>query len=300
MAIFATKQTLMIRSMTGFGKAFFVFETKKIQIELKALNSKQLDLNMKLPSEMRHLEYDWRNIISGKLQRGKIELSLTISNTQEREGSVIDGTLAAYYLKQLRQLSESLNFEPPQDIAGYLLKMPGIFSVEEETPDTELIQKINSCLLDGIENLDQFRLKEGKVLQADLVGRIDEIIKLLAEVEPLEDERMQTVKQRLLRNLNDLAANTKYDENRLEQELIYYLEKFDITEEKVRLKQHCNYFLQTLNEDNAGKKLGFISQEIGREINTMGSKANHAAIQRLVVQMKDELEKIKEQLFNIL
>jgi len=290
----------MIRSMTGFGKAFFVFETKKIQIELKALNSKQLDLNMKLPSEMRHLEYDWRNIISGKLQRGKIELSLTISNTQEREGSVIDGTLAAYYLKQLRQLSESLNFEPPQDIAGYLLKMPGIFSVEEETPDTELIQKINSCLLDGIENLDQFRLKEGKVLQADLVGRIDEIIKLLAEVEPLEDERMQTVKQRLLRNLNDLAANTKYDENRLEQELIYYLEKFDITEEKVRLKQHCNYFLQTLNEDNAGKKLGFISQEIGREINTMGSKANHAAIQRLVVQMKDELEKIKEQLFNIL
>ena len=290
----------MIRSMTGFGKAFFVFETKKIQIELKALNSKQLDLNMKLPSEMRHLEYDWRNIISGKLQRGKIELSLTISNTQEREGSVIDGTLAAYYLKQLRQLSESLNFEPPQDIAGYLLKMPGIFSVEEETPDTELIQKINSCLLDGIENLDQFRLKEGKVLQADLVGRIDEIIKLLAEVEPLEDERMQTVKQRLLRNLNDLAANTKYDENRLEQELIYYLEKFDITEEKVRLKQHCNYFLQTLNEDNAGKKLGFISQEIGREINTMGSKANHAALQRLVVQMKDELEKIKEQLFNIL
>jgi len=300
MAIFATKRTLMIRSMTGFGKASFVFETKKIQIELKALNSKQLDLNMKLHSEMRHLEYDWRNIISGKLQRGKIELSLTISNTQEREGSVIDGTLAAYYLKQLKQLSESLNFEPPQDIAGYLLKMPGIFSVEEETPDTELIQKINNCLLDGIENLDQFRLKEGKVLQADLVGRIDEIMKLLAAVEPLEDERMQTVKQRLLRNLNDLAANTKYDENRLEQELIYYLERFDITEEKVRLKQHCNYFLQTLNEDNAGKKLGFIGQEIGREINTMGSKANHAAIQRLVVQMKDELEKIKEQLFNIL
>lgn len=290
----------MIRSMTGFGKASFVFETKKIQVELKALNSKLLDLNLKLPAEMRHLEYDWRNIISGKLQRGKIELSLTVSSTQEREGSVIDTPLAAYYLKQLRQLSDTLNFELPQDIAGYLLKMPGIFSAEEETPDTELTHKIKDCLLEGIENLDQFRLKEGKVLQADLIARIGEIIKLLAEVEPLEAERLQTVKQRLLRNLNDLAANTKYDENRLEQELIYYLEKFDITEEKVRLKQHCDYFLQTLNEDNAGKKLGFIGQEIGREINTMGSKANHAAIQRLVVQMKDELEKIKEQLFNIL
>ncbi|MBZ0243453.1 MAG: YicC family protein [Bacteroidales bacterium] len=290
----------MIRSMTGFGKASFVFDTKKIQVELKALNSKQLDLNMKLPSEMRHLEYDWRSIISDKLQRGKIELSLTISSALEREGSAIDTALAAYYLKQLRQLSESLDFEPPQDIAGYLLKMPGIFAVEEETPDTELTHEIKECLLEGIEQLDQFRLKEGKVLQADLVARIGEIIKLLAEVEPLEPERLQTVKQRLLRNLNDLAANTKYDENRLEQELIYYLEKFDITEEKVRLKQHCDYFLQTLNEDNAGKKLSFIGQEIGREINTMGSKANHAAIQRLVVQMKDELEKIKEQLFNIL
>lgn len=290
----------MIRSMTGFGKASFVYETKKIQVELKALNSKQLDLNLKLPAEMRHLEYDWRNIISGKLQRGKIELSLTISNTHEREGSVIDTTLAAYYLKQLKQLSETLNFELPQDTAGYLLKMPGIFSAEEETPDPELTHKIKECLLEGIENLDQFRLNEGKVLEADLIARIDEILKLQNQVEPLEDERMQTVKQRLLRNLNDLAVNTKYDENRLEQELIYYLEKFDITEEKVRLKQHCNYFLQTLNEDNAGKKLGFIGQEIGREINTMGSKANHAAIQRLVVQMKDELEKIKEQLFNIL
>lgn len=286
--------------MTGFGKASFVFETKKIQIELKALNSKQLDLNLKLPSEMRHLEYEWRNIISGKLQRGKIELSLTISNTHEREGSVIDTALAAYYLKQLKQLSESLNFELPNDIAGYLLKMPGIFSAEEQTPDTELIEQINTCLFEGIENLDHFRMKEGKVLQNDLISRIDEILKLLAAVEPLEGERLETVKQRLLRNLNDLAANTKYDENRLEQELIYYLEKFDITEEKVRLKQHCDYFLQTLNEDNAGKKLGFIGQEIGREINTMGSKANHAAIQRLVVQMKDELEKIKEQLFNIL
>lgn len=290
----------MIRSMTGFGKASFVFETKKIQVELKALNSKQLDLNLKLPAELRHLEYDWRNIISGKLQRGKIELSLTISNTQEREGSTIDTTLAAYYLKQLKQLSETLNFELPNDIAGYLLKMPGIFSAEEETPDTELTQQTKSCLLEGIENLDQFRLKEGKVLEADLVARINEILTLQKQVEPLEAERLQTVKQRLLRNLNDLAANTKYDENRLEQELIYYLEKFDITEEKVRLKQHCDYFLQTLSEDNAGKKLGFISQEIGREINTMGSKANHAAIQRLVVQMKDELEKIKEQLFNIL
>lgn len=290
----------MIRSMTGFGKASFVFETKKIQIELKALNSKQLDLNMKLPSEMRHLEYEWRNIISARLQRGKIELSLSLNDAQERQGSVIDAKLAAFYINQLKQLSETLNFNPPQDIAGYLLKLPGIFSAEEEVPDSELSQKINDCLLEGIESLDQFRMKEGKVLEADLVMRVDEIQNLLKQIEPLEGERLQTVKQRLLRNLNDLAANTKYDENRLEQELIYYLEKFDITEEKVRLKQHCSYFLQTLNEDNAGKKLGFISQEIGREVNTIGSKANHAGIQRLVVQMKDELEKIKEQLYNIL
>lgn len=290
----------MIRSMTGFGKASFVFETKKIQVELKALNSKQLDLNMKFPSEMRHLEYEWRNIISARLQRGKIELSLSLNDAQERQGSVIDAKLAAFYINQLKQLSETLNFNLPQDIAGYLLKLPGIFSAEEEVPDTELSQKINDCLLEGIESLDQFRMKEGKVLEADLVMRVDEIQKLLIQIEPLEGERLQTVKQRLLRNLNDLAANTKYDENRLEQELIYYLEKFDITEEKVRLKQHCSYFLQTLNEDNAGKKLAFISQEIGREVNTIGSKANHAGIQRLVVQMKDELEKIKEQLYNIL
>jgi uncharacterized protein (TIGR00255 family) len=300
LAIFAAKETDMIRSMTGFGKAVIAFETKKIQIELKALNSKQLDLNMKIPAELRHVEYEWRNLISSGLQRGKIEMNLNLSDTQEREGSVIDSALAAYYLKQLKKLSDDLGFDPPQDIAGFLLKMPGIFSTEESVPDSELTLVIKDCLLQAIESLDQFRLKEGKVLEADLVARIDVILSLLQQIEPLEDERTQTVKQRLLRNLNELAVNAKFDENRMEQELIYYLEKFDITEEKVRLKQHCEYFLQTLAEDNAGKKLGFICQEIGREINTLGSKANHAGIQRYVVQMKDELEKMKEQLFNIL
>ena len=290
----------MIRSMTGFGKASAIQNNTKIQLEIKALNSKQLDLNLKLPAAFKQLEYEWRNLLAQELQRGKVEVVLTYDESAERQAGQIDSKLAAFHIEQLKKLSQSLHFEPPTDIAGYLLKMPGIFTAHENEADEEMISLATTCLKKAVAAFDLFRLNEGKVLEQDLSSRIETILSLLEQVEPLESERLETVKQRLIKNLNELAAAVKYDENRLEQELIYYLEKFDITEEKVRLKQHCTYFIQTMPEDQAGKKLGFISQEIGREINTLGSKANHAGIQRLVVQMKDELEKIKEQLYNIL
>ncbi len=290
----------MIRSMTGFGKATNSNGNQKIQIEIKALNSKQLDLNLKLPAAFKVLEYEWRNIISQKLQRGKVEVLLTYDDSYEKVAGQIDPKLAAFHISQIKQLADSLDFDPPADMASYLLKVPGIFTTNEIEANDELRLLASSCLSEAIHLFDQFRENEGKVLEKDLSARISLILSLLTEIEKFESERLETVKQRLIKNLNEFAVSTKYDENRLEQELIYYLEKFDITEEKVRLKQHCEYFLQTLAEDQAGKKLGFISQEIGREINTLGSKANHAGIQRLVVQMKDELEKIKEQLYNIL
>jgi uncharacterized protein (TIGR00255 family) len=286
--------------MTGFGKATNSNGNQKIQIEIKALNSKQLDLNLKLPAAFKALEYEWRNIISQKLQRGKVELLLTYDDSYEKVAGQIDPKLAAFHISQIKQLADSLDFDPPADMASYLLKVPGIFTTNEIEANDELRLLASSCLSEAINSFDQFRQNEGKVLEKDLSARISLILSLLTEIEKFESERLETVKQRLIKNLNEFAVSTKYDENRLEQELIYYLEKFDITEEKVRLKQHCEYFLQTLAEDQAGKKLGFISQEIGREINTLGSKANHAGIQRLVVQMKDELEKIKEQLYNIL
>lgn len=290
----------MIRSMTGFGKATVSHENIKIQVEIKALNSKQLDLNLKLPAALKQMEYEWRNMLAQELQRGKIEVLLSFDESAGHPAGQIDTKLAAFHIEQVKKLAEAFNFDPPADMAAYLLKMPGIFAADDSDADEELLALATTSLKEAVAAFDHFRRNEGKVLEQDLSARISTIQMLLKEVEPLESERLETVKLRLIKNLNEFAASVKYDENRLEQELIYYLEKFDITEEKVRLKQHCDYFIQTLTEEQAGKKLGFISQEIGREINTLGSKANHAGIQRLVVQMKDELEKIKEQLYNIL
>jgi len=286
--------------MTGFGKATTSHDNIKIQVEIKALNSKQLDLNLKLPAAFKQMEYEWRNLLAQELQRGKIEVALSFDESAGHPAGQIDTKLAAFHIEQVKKLAETLNFDPPTDMAAYLLKMPGIFAADDSEADEELLALATTSLKEAVAAFDQFRRNEGKVLEQDLSSRITTIQMLLKEVEPLESERLETVKLRLIKNLNELAASVKYDENRLEQELIYYLEKFDITEEKVRLKQHCEYFIHTLTEEQAGKKLGFISQEIGREINTLGSKANHAGIQRLVVQMKDELEKIKEQLYNIL
>ena len=290
----------MIRSMTGYGIAENIYNTKKITVEIKTLNSKQLDLNIKLPNELRFAELDFRNKVGSKLQRGKIDMIITIADTNIDESNHIDGEVVASYLRQIRQISEQLNIAPSADLAALLFRMPGVFNVPEQNYDEDFVAKVSETIDQALDIVDGFRIQEGATLKKDLLHRVELIVNLLNQVEPFEKSRHETIKQRLTKNLAELTTDGQYDENRFEAELIYYLEKLDITEEKVRLRQHCNYFNESSDEDQAGKKLGFISQEIGREINTLGSKANEVNIQRLVVQMKDELEKIKEQVCNIL
>lgn len=290
----------MIRSMTGYGIAENTINTKKITVEIKTLNSKQLDLQVKLPNELRFAELDFRNRIGNRLQRGKIDVMINITDTDLGQSNPIDGALVASYLKQIQDISKQLGIEPSTDMAALLFRMPGIFNAPEQSYDEAFVNKINETIDQALDTVDGFRIQEGQTLKKDLLHRVELILDLLGQVEPFEKTRHDTIKQRLVKNLSELTSAGQYDENRFEQELIYYLEKLDITEEKVRLRQHCNYFNESCDDDQAGKKLGFISQEMGREINTLGSKANEVNIQKIVVKMKDELEKIKEQLCNIL
>ena len=290
----------MIRSMTGYGIAENIFNTKKITVEIKTLNSKQLDLNVKLPNELRFAELDFRNKVGAKLQRGKIDMVITIADTNLDQSNHIDGEVVASYLRQIRQISEQLNIAPSADLAALLFRMPGVFNIPEQSYDEDFVAKVGETIDQALDIVDSFRIQEGATLKKDLLHRVELIVGLLDQVEPYEKLRHETIKQRLTKNLSELTTDGQYDENRFEAELIYYLEKLDITEEKVRLRQHCNYFNESSDEDQAGKKLGFISQEMGREINTLGSKANEVNIQKIVVKMKDELEKIKEQVCNIL
>ena len=291
---------VMIRSMTGYGIAESLYHTKKITVEIKTLNSKQLDLALKLPSELRFTEIDFRNRIGAKLFRGKIDATITITDTSVDSMNRIDSDVVASYLRQVREISEELGIAPSSDIAALIFRMPGIFNMPEQSYDEDFVAKINETIDKALDMVDGFRIQEGQTLKKDLLHRVELILGLLDQVEPFEKSRHDTIKQRLIKNLSELTTEGQYDENRFEAELIYYLEKLDITEEKVRLRQHCNYFNESCDEDQAGKKLGFISQEMGREINTLGSKANEVNIQKLVVKMKDELEKIKEQVCNIL
>ena len=290
----------MIRSMTGYGIAESLYNTKKITVEIRTLNSKQLDLAVKLPNELRFAELDFRNRIGAKLFRGKIDASISITDTAADSVNQIDPDVVASYLRQINGISEELGIAPATDMARLLFRMPGIFNTPEQKYDEDFVSKIAETLETAVDTVDRFRIQEGQTLKRDLLHRVDLILGLLDQVEPFEKSRHDTIKQRLIKNLSELTTEGQYDENRFEAELIYYLEKLDITEEKVRLRQHCNYFRESCDEDQAGKKLGFISQEMGREINTLGSKANEVNIQRLVVMMKDELEKIKEQVLNIL
>lgn len=290
----------MIRSMTGYGIAEGLFNTKKITVEIRTLNSKQLDLSVKLPNELRFAEIDFRNRIGAKLLRGKIDTVITIADTSADSVNQIDPDVVASYLRQINGISEELGIAPAADMASLIFRMPGIFNSPEQRYDEAFVAKINETIDQALEMVDGFRIQEGQTLKKDLLHRVELIVGLLDQVEPYEKARHDTIKQRLTKNLSELTTDGQYDENRFEAELIYYLEKLDITEEKVRLRQHCNYFNESCDEDQAGKKLGFISQEMGREINTLGSKANEVNIQRLVVKMKDELEKIKEQVLNIL
>ena len=286
--------------MTGYGIAEGLYHTKKISVEIRTLNSKQLDLAVKLPNELRFAELDFRNQIGARLLRGKIDAVITITDTSVDSVNRIDSDVVASYLQQINSITEELGIAPSADLASLLFRMPGIFNAPEQSYDEDFVKKINETIEAALDTVDRFRIQEGQTLKKDLLHRVELILGLLDQVEPFEKSRHDTIKQRLTKNLSELTSEGQYDENRFEAELIYYLEKLDITEEKVRLRQHCNYFKESCDEDQAGKKLGFISQEMGREINTLGSKANEVNIQKLVVKMKDELEKIKEQVLNIL
>ena len=290
----------MIRSMTGYGIAEQTYLSKKITVEIKTLNSKQLDLQIKLPNELRAVELDFRNQIGAKMLRGKIDVVITIADTDLTQTYHIDQDVVKAYKEQIEAVSIQLGIAPADDMASILFRMPGIFNVPVENYDEAFVNKVSETLDQALNIVDGFRIQEGQTLKKDLLHRVKLILSLLEQVEPYEKNRHEVIKQRLTKNLAELTTAGQYDENRFEQELIYYLEKLDITEEKVRLRQHCNYFNESCDEDQAGKKLGFIAQEMGREINTLGSKANEVNIQKLVVMMKDELEKIKEQGCNIL
>jgi uncharacterized protein (TIGR00255 family) len=289
----------MIKSMTGFGKATKEVAGKKITVEIRSINSKQFDLNLRMPSSYREKESDIRKEILSALERGKIDFLLFTEAAASLKKVSLDKEVAKAYYHEIKSLSDELNLDQ-KDILSALLKLPDVISAEREEPDENEWETVKSAFVEALAAANNFRLSEGRELEKDFSMRIGKILDLLEKIAACEGERMETIKARIANNLADLFPPDKTDKNRFEQELIYYLEKIDITEEKLRLKTHCDYFITTMKEDSAGRKLGFITQEIGREINTIGSKANHAEIQRLVVQMKDELEKIKEQLLNIL
>lgn len=287
--------------MTGFGKHTVEVKNNVITIEIRALNSKQLDLNLRSPINYKENELQARNLVSSYLQRGKIDVSINIEHKSAETAPVINTELARHYYSEMNLLAEKLGVSEPANYLELILKMPDVLATQQQEIDQEEWQLILSGLEFACKSVDEFRTHEGKLIETEFIDRIKTIIHLLEKVEPFENERAVKIKDRIQNNLNSLSLENKPDKDRLEQEMIYYIEKLDISEEKSRLKKHCDYFTETLKDHDAqGKKLGFISQEIGREINTMGSKANDVNIQKIVVLMKDELEKIKEQLFNIL
>ena len=285
----------MIQSMTGFGKSTLQLPTKKISIEIKSLNSKSLDLNARMPNQYREKELDMRKLIASSLMRGKVDFSLYIETTSDDTTSAINSEVVKSYMQQLKQVVASDDTE----LLKMAIKMPdALKTVREEIDETEYDSILNT-LKEALVEINRFRTDEGKALEDDFNLRISNIKNLLEEVIKIDPDRINQVKERLRKGIEELKESV--DENRFEQELVYYIEKYDITEEKTRLDNHLSYFTETINSpDSNGKKLGFISQEIGREINTIGSKSNYAPMQQLVVQMKDELEKIKEQLLNVL
>ena len=285
----------MIHSMTGYGKSVLQLPNKTISIEIKSLNSKSLDLNMRMPSIYRSKELDLRKTVAAKLSRGKVDFSLYFETTSQESQTNVNAAVVNKYINQLEAMSTGTKMQFLQ----MAIRMPEALSTERNDIDESEWGDIQKGICNALDSISHYRLEEGKVLEADFTKRVGIISKLLGEVLEIDPERLKNVRERLNKGVSELKE--KHDENRFEQELVYYIEKFDITEEKVRLQNHLEFFVKTLdsNESN-GKKLGFISQEMGREINTIGSKANFAPMQKLVVQMKDELEKIKEQLLNVL
>lgn len=291
----------MIVSMTGFGKSEIAVAGKLITIEVRCLNSKNLDMSVKLPALFRHRESAVRSLLSGKLYRGKVELLLTIDSGSDSAAYTINTELLINYFRQIKQTAGKMEVDVSDDFLPDLLRLPDVLKPKTEAVDDKEWIQIEKGIADAVDQVVQFRRSEGRHLEKDIADREKIIRKLLRDIEPYENDRVTQIRDRILRSLNNLGDDIHADANRFEQEVIFYLEKLDITEEKVRLHKHLDYLLETMHEnDCGGKKMGFITQEIGREINTIGSKANNAEIQKIVVQMKDELEKIKEQLMNVL
>ena len=286
----------MIQSMTGFGKATLQLPTKKITVEVKSLNSKGLDLNVRMPSLYREMELGLRNQIALQLERGKVDFSIFIESTAEQTSTKVNVPIVKGYMEQLRAVYAEAD---EVELMKMAIRMPDTMKIEREEIDENDWAQITTAIDEALQNILNFRKDEGQSLEKEFQLRIANIRQYMNEALALDHERVQTIKDRLHTAITELKVAV--DENRFEQELIYYLEKLDITEEKVRLTNHLDYFLETIKGTEAnGRKLGFITQEMGREINTMGSKSNHAQMQKLVVQMKDELEKIKEQVLNVL
>lgn len=288
--------------MTGFGKTTVESGNKKIIIEIKSLNSKQLDLNLRLPNLFKEKEMEIRGMVKEKLDRGKVDMNIYFDNSETDKDVSVNSAVIMQYFNQMMDISTKLGIEPDKDgLLQTIMRFPDTLQVKSEELAEEEWSQLQRGIEKALEEINKFRTQEGKALIKDIIHRVELIQQLASEVPQFEVKRVETIRQKLLEKINEWTEVKNIDQNRLEQEIIYYLEKLDITEEKVRLANHCKYFLETIDKEEApGRKIGFIAQEIGREINTMGSKANDHDIQKLVVRMKDELEKIKEQSLNVL
>lgn len=287
--------------MTGYGKSETVFASKKIIAEVKSLNGKQADISTRLASQYKEKDLELRTLVAQKLARGKADLSVSIENRPEEGAAVINTSLFAAYKRQITEIAEATGTELPQDMFATILRMPDVMKTEQNGLSEDEWTAVKACVEDALDKLVEFRMHEGAGLEKFFTERLDIIENLLHdEVPKYEKSRIDKIKARMRENLAEIQSKA-YDENRFEQELIYYIEKLDISEEKQRLQKHLDYFRSAMKEsESQGKKLGFVAQEMGREINTLGSKANHAELQIVVVKMKDELEKIKEQVLNVL
>jgi len=291
----------MIQSMTGYGKAVCEIGEKLISIEIKSLNSKQLDLYVRIPTAYRDREMEMRNEVSSRLKRGKIEMNFALEYKEGKQATQINVGVVKNYYSQLKTITAEIGLHENEPLLQAILRLPDALNNDKEVVNPAESQKLMETLAAALEETEKFRNNEGSALASDITRRIEMIGSYLNQIEPFEKERTQSLRNKLESSLLEFIPKESLDKNRYEQELIYYLEKSDISEEKTRLRHHCSYFLEVMEEaDQVGRKLGFVAQEIGREINTIGSKASHSGIQKIVVLMKDELEKIKEQLMNVL
>ncbi len=291
----------MMKSMTGYGKKSVAYANKSLVVEIRSLNSRTLEINLRLPSDYRELDNELRSMIGNTFGRGKVDCYITLEDNSGTASYTLNRPLARFYLNEISTIASQSEMAVSGDVLAAILRLPDVVGKPDNEVSDEEKQHLMQAIQQALQQADEFRIHEGAILFSDIEQRVKLILELLEQIHPFEAGRIIQVRERLSNELKQLDQNIQVDRNRFEQELIYYLERIDFTEEKVRLKKHCQYFLEIMNEpESQGRKLNFVAQEIGREMNTIGSKANHSSIQHLVVSMKDELEKIKEQLLNIL